>query len=517
MVKKTGKRKAWNSKTIALIVLAVLVVAAAVVAVILLTGPSDPTKGGTVFAQGISIGGIDVSGMTGDEARPLLLEEAERELDALTVAYQVEGQEFTLSREQLGTTADVDSVIAEALTYIPESSDETKDFSIPKTADRETVLAALEELGVNYNTEPKNAEIQVQEQEDEDSLTCSGTLVFTDSIKGNVVNDETLADQVCAAVENDDTETVLQAELVEVEPEITREQLEENCQLRASYTTSFEDSSSGRRFNIWKMSTVVNGVVLQPGETWSINDAAGDRTTENGWADAAGIRNGAYVDEPGGGICQVSSTLYIALIKAEIEITDRTHHSWPLTYVPVGLDATISTGGPDFKYTNNQEYPIVVLVNCDAEDDRTVTVEVYGPPMDYTVRFESVTIENSEPDDPAETVYSESMEPGDSEWTKPRKNRIVAEIYKIKEDLDGNEISRELYSTETYRAFTGEITMGPTATPEPTDEPTPTPTETLVPTETPTPAETQAPEQTPTPAATEQPQTSQEPENEAAE
>lgn len=94
---------------------------------------------------------------------------------------------------------------------------------------------------------------------------------------------------------------------------------------------------------------------------------------------AAGISDGQYVDEPGGGICQVSSTLYIALIKSEVEIVTRSHHSWPLSYVPTGLDATISTGGPDFVYRNNYDTPIAVVVTVDGKDERSITVKVHGP------------------------------------------------------------------------------------------------------------------------------------------
>lgn len=183
-LKRNGKK--WNGKTIALIVLAVLVVAAAVVAVVLLTGgPAEKQHDGTVFATGVSVGGIDVSGMTGDEARPMIEEAAEKQLAELTVTYDVDGQEYTLGQEQLGAAADVDTVIAAALAYVP-AEEETKDFPIAMTADRETILESLAVLGENYNTEPRNAEIQVEKKQDEDSLTCSESLTFTEGVKGNI-------------------------------------------------------------------------------------------------------------------------------------------------------------------------------------------------------------------------------------------------------------------------------------------------------------------------------------------
>ncbi|HBU13224.1 MAG TPA: vanomycin resistance protein VanB, partial [Clostridiales bacterium] len=100
--------------------------------------------------------------------------------------------------------------------------------------------------------------------------------------------------------------------------------------------------------NIWKMSDIINGVKVEPGETWSINEEAGPRTYNLGWQGAPGISDGEYKEEAGGGICQVSSTLYNAVLRAELEIVERKHHSWPLDYIDGGLDATISTGAPDF-------------------------------------------------------------------------------------------------------------------------------------------------------------------------
>ncbi len=204
----------------------------------------------------------------------------------------------------------------------------------------------------------KNAEIVVNTTKDEDTLQLNGSLTITEESIGREVDDEKLLTAIQEKLAANDLESQIVAELSETHPTLTKAQLEENCQLMGSYSTKFKDSKFERRYNIWRMGTVVNGVVLQPGEKWSINDAAGPRTSETGWKDAAGINNGKYVEEPGGGICQVSSTLYIALLKSEMKIVTRSHHSWPLSYVPVGLDATISTGGPDFVFRTTTIRPL---------------------------------------------------------------------------------------------------------------------------------------------------------------
>lgn len=524
MAGKTRRvNKEKNIKKILLIALIALVVVAAIlVTIFLLNGEQELSREeilatGTYF-EGVSVEGVDLSGMTLEEAKPLIEEKAAYLEEQTTINYRVGTETYSLTGQEMGLTVDYEPTLEEALLYgregdasertalINQAKEEGVDFPLTLSVNRTVLDTTLSQKSAQYDIQPVDAKVEVVKEEDEDSLYINGEIVFTPEVMGSVVDAAKLGDDIETAIANRETETVLETVSNEVAPEVTEEVLRENCVLRNSYTTTFKTSKEGRRYNVWKMGTVVNGIVVQPGETWSINDAAGPRTNENGWKNAAGIANGAYVDEPGGGICQTSSTLYIALIKSEVEITDRSHHSWPLEYVPAGLDATISTGSPDFKFTNNFDTPITVLVKCDGEDERYITVEVYGPPMDYNVRFETEIVGDEEPG-PAETVIDEDMKPGTSEWTKPRHNKITVDVYKIIEDKETQEIiSREKFYTDVYRAFPGQITMGPTVTPTPTPTPTPTETETVAPTETVEPTETVKPtesQETETPLPTE--------------
>lgn len=517
----SGADKAKNIRVLLICALAVLIVVAGVLAWIFIAKGNEEANmsrdeilaKGTYF-EGVSIANIDVSGMTLAEAKPQIEEKASQTLMDLKITYSAMGNTYPLTAEELGATIDVQAVMEKALFYgregdatqrtaeINKAKEEGVNFPLEAKADEEILAASLETQGEAYNIEMQNATVSVKKNEDEKNLQVSGELEFIEEVAGKEIDTEKLIADIQTNLQSGDFTSVIPTTVVDTQPEITLEELKENCQLMASFSTSFKSSAYGRRYNIWKMSTVVNGVVLQPGESWSINEAAGPRTKENGWEDAAGIKNGAYVDEPGGGICQVSSTLYNALLKAEVEITDRSHHSWPLSYVDPGLDATISTGAPDFQFKNNYDYPITIIATTDAKNARTVKVSVYGPPMDYTVKMESKIVLNEEPG-PAETVYSSEMKPGTSEWTKPRHNKIKAEVYKIKIDKEtGKEISRELYYTDTYRAFTGQITIGPSATPKP--ETTPPATTTTTPA-TPTPSKSEA--ATPTPGNTTSPET----------
>lgn len=441
------------------------------------------------FEEGVCIEGVDVSGMTYAQAEPLVVEKREIKLSELSIKYSVDGQEYALDSQMIGAQIDYQPIMEQALFY---GKDGTKsenreakrtakrdgvNFPLIVQAENSALQESLEQQGLSYNTPMKNAEIVVNTVQDEDTLQLNGTLSISKESAGREVNDEKLMEEILQALAADNLQNVIEAEVVETQPTLTQEQLEENCQLMASYTTRFKDSKYERRYNIWRMGTVVNGVVLQPGEEWSINDAAGPRTSETGWKNAAGISDGQYVDEPGGGICQVSSTLYIALIKSEVEIVTRSHHSWPLSYVPTGLDATISTGGPDFVYRNNYDTPIAVVVTVDGKDERSITVKVYGPKMDYDVRFEVEEVKNEEPQDSPAITMDPELEPGETEWVKPRHNYIQVQVWKIKEDKDSGEQigERELFSTETYRAFTGTVAVAPSPSPSPSPSLSPSP------------------------------------------
>ncbi|WP_409303062.1 VanW family protein [Peribacillus sp. SCS-155] len=128
----------------------------------------------------------------------------------------------------------------------------------------------------------------------------------------------------------------------------------------ASYTTSFNGSVVGRSKNIELSARAIDGVILGPGDRFSYNLIVGERSVERGYQKANEIVNKQLVEGIGGGICQTSSTLYNAVERSGLEITELHHHSKPVGYVPIGRDATVSYGGYDFKFTNNKRFPVMI-------------------------------------------------------------------------------------------------------------------------------------------------------------
>lgn len=168
-------------------------------------------------------------------------------------------------------------------------------------------------------------------------------------------------------------------------PEVSTEDLRDMLfrDRLGSQTTSFKWSSENRINNIKLVSDKLNGLIMMPGDVFSFNGYIGERTVENGFKAAGAYLNGLVVEEVGGGICQVSSTLYCASMLAQMETVERTCHYFMVDYLSPGLDATVSWPNTDFKFKNCREYPIKIVSICDTEA-KTITVEFWGTDTDGT-------------------------------------------------------------------------------------------------------------------------------------
>ena len=168
-----------------------------------------------------------------------------------------------------------------------------------------------------------------------------------------------------------------------VEPEVTTESLSNLLfkDVLGEKTTYYTSSTDARINNINLAASKIDGVVLNPGETFSYNETVGQRTLEAGFQEAAAYSDGEVVQEVGGGICQVSSTLYCSTLYANLKTVSRTPHYFPVDYIDKGQDATVSWGKPDFKFANNREYPIMIHAFCD-NDERSLTIQILGTDVD---------------------------------------------------------------------------------------------------------------------------------------
>lgn len=170
-----------------------------------------------------------------------------------------------------------------------------------------------------------------------------------------------------------------------LEPEVTAESLRSVLfrDRLGAQTTYYSGSNANRINNINLAVSKIDGIVLMPGQSFSYNETVGQRTPEAGFLEAGAYLNGEVVQEVGGGICQVSSTLYTATLYAQLKITSRECHHFRVDYLPWGQDATVSWPSPDFQFVNNREYPIKIVAYCD-NDSRSLTIEIWGTDVDGT-------------------------------------------------------------------------------------------------------------------------------------
>ena len=237
-------------------------------------------------------------------------------------------------------------------------------------------------------------------------------------------------------------------------PKYTQEQLDGMlfADKLGSMTTGYASSNANRANNVELSAKKINGYVLNPGETFSYNTVVGKRTREAGFKEAGAYAGGQVVQEVGGGICQTSSTLYCAALYANLEIVARDEHGFSVAYVPWGMDATVSWGGPEFKFKNNREFPVKIVTKC---ENRKLTIEIWGTDVDGSY----VKMDYS-----AWTVYDTTY-PSVAIGTK-------AVTYRCVYDKNDNLISRTKEANSYYHYHPEDIKW-PAPEPTPTPEPSP--------------------------------------------
>lgn len=232
-----------------------------------------------------------------------------------------------------------------------------------------------------------------------------------------------------------------------VYPQMTAEELEAVLfrDLLATASTSVSGTKA-RKGNVRLSGEFVNGTVLNDGDVFDYNEIVGERTEERGFGKASAYRNGETVQELGGGICQTSSTVYYAVLLANLEIVDRSFHRFYPGYIELGMDATVSWGGPEFRFRNNTGYPIRIEVIYEKD---TLTVNIYGTKTDDTyVKMTHEVISTT----PYNTIYEETMNlPWGTEQVKQSGYTGYKVItYRNVYDGAGNLVSSEVEAKSNY-------------------------------------------------------------------
>lgn len=292
-----------------------------------------------------------------------------------------------------------------------------------------------------------------------------GEFIITEGQEGYGIDVDKSVDNIMSVMDNWNKEDV-SVELVSgmIKPKGTAEDLRKVKDLLGSFHTSFSSSGKERSGNVRNGTKLVNGHLLYPGEQLSVYETVSPFTEENGYFLAGSYLNGLVVESLGGGICQVSSTLYNAVIRAELQVDERSNHSMIVNYVDMSADAAISGTAKDFKFTNNLADPI--YIEGYTTDDKQVVFNIYGVetrPSNRSISFESVELEKTEPE--GEKVVADPELPAGKVSVQSAHTGYVGEYWKIIK-VDGVETDRVRINKSTYRAVPKTASVG-TATDDP--------------------------------------------------
>lgn len=398
--------------------------------------------------KNVTIDGMNVSGLSEKEALETVSERNRLRLSETAFTLVTERQSLVLRPEALGLIADSSGAVERALSL--KRRDENRAVATVWTVDENLLAAAVSSAARELYVPPVDAEALLD-------AGAAEPFSFSPGRDGQTVDENALSALLREAAACGASRRI-SVPLLAAPPAVTLEQVQKNRQLVASFTTSFQKSpynNANRVFNIKKAAGKINGVILEAGETFDCNEVLGDRNEANGWRLAPGIVNGAYESEYGGGVCQVSSTLFNAVLMADLSIDERHPHSWPMGYVDIGRDATISTGGKNFRFTNSTEHELYLFARID-ETEKTLTVSLYGAPLPGGGWIELASEQTGWLAAPKETVLLDESLPQNTKLVarEARRGR-TARTYRLSYSAEGELLEKELSHEDVYRSIDG--------------------------------------------------------------
>lgn len=341
-----------------------------------------PTEAKTVDSKvpmGVYVDKVDISGMKKEEALKAVDSYVKAQSEE-KLTLKTKDKELQISRGDLGVTWGNQDVIDEALNIgktgnvikrykgLKDLEFENKVYEIKYTADQSMIETTLSEKGKELNQEAKNPGLK---------KTDSG-FEIVEGQQGIVVDESAAVGKIMEYIEEefDGKNGTIDLPTVITEPQGNAEELSKVKDLLGGFQTSFKTSNSNRSANVKTGAGHIDGTVLYPGETFSTYEYVSPFTKENGYAMAGSYLNGKVVDSLGGGICQVSSTLYNAVLQAELEVVERSPHSMMVTYVQPSADAAIAGTYKDFKFKNSTDAPI--YIEGYTTEDKQIVFNIYG-------------------------------------------------------------------------------------------------------------------------------------------
>ena len=406
------------------------------------------------FYDGITLEGESLSGLTMLDAIAKYQKQLSNVASATSITITARGKTYTLDSSSVQMSTNLQSTLSlaystgrtgsfdERYAQLQQLKSEGLDFSLNRGWNEDTLRSKISEIAADVYVKGQDADVESFDPD-------TGKFTFTSEVTGYELDSDDLYAQITQAVANGNVNANIEAKIIEVAPEHTVEYMKEHFG-RISYAQTKTTSNSDRNRNIQLATAEFNGMRVEPGETVSFNKTTGERTEAKGYRAAGAYSGGFLVQEPGGGVCQVSTTLYNAVAKADLEVLERSPHSRVSDYVPIGLDAAVNWPSQDFKFKNTSDYPIFIVAEF---ADQKLTFKIYGKQLDDGVYIKLVSekTETIAAPEGVEEKPDSSLPVGKTRDEKARDGS-KAVSYKVYYDKNDNEIKREVLARSSYPA-----------------------------------------------------------------
>lgn len=412
------------------------------------------------IADGVYIGNVNVSGMTEKQAQSAVEEYVAGLMDT-TFTLKGESGSVSMTAQDMGVSADVNTAVTEAVA-LGRAGSLINRYKTTEDLKKQPVV-----LDMHLSVDKQATAQKLYTDSDKLSVAAvdngltreNGAFQFVKGKEGVEVNivDSVYAINDFLAEEWDGTNNEIELVTDVVEPRGNEEELAQVTDLLGSFSTDFSTSGAGRAKNVTNGCSKINGTILYPGDSFDMAKTVSPFTQENGYELAGAYQNGTTVESFGGGICQVATTLYNAVIRAELEITMRFNHSMLVSYVQPSMDAAIAGDYKDLRFKNNLDAPVYIEGYCSGG---VIYFNVYGKetrPANREISFESETVSTTDP----ETKFNLDSSLAIGYWSVDQSAHTgcVAQLWKIVK-VDGEQQSRDLFNKSNYQASPKIITIG---------------------------------------------------------
>lgn len=419
--------------------------------------------GSNTIQNGIFIRDIDVSGMTADEATKAVTEKVNKAKSGTITIVSPTGATAQIVASEIGLDWSNPEVIREAVDYgkkgnVVERYKAKKDIErepkvlpLDLTLRQDDITAVINENEESFNQEAVNYSLEM----------VDGSLNVVTGQAGVIVNAQESAKNLSEYMLNewDGSDTTFDLVSEVDEPLGSAEDLSKIKDIIGTFTTEYKKSGAARVANVANGCRLINGTTVYPGEEFSVLDTITPFSESNGYRMAGSYMNGLVVDTLGGGICQVSSTLYNAVLNAELEVTARQNHSMIVDYVEPSGDAAIAESShKDFRFVNNRDYPIYIEGYTTAE--KTITFNIYGiedRPENRVVTYSSEVLERTVPE--TENIIADGGQPIGYTSITSAHTGIKARYIKTV-TVDGVVQSSEVINNSTYKMVPRTLVVG---------------------------------------------------------